>query len=236
MNTDDDSQDMKLLTDADFVELMDAAFEAESRADSQAENELEKARVWKNISEHVFIEPQKANAKTSPKTKLRSRLFSTAAMLAILMIPLSFFMQSDYDERIKGDSEFVKIDTHLFAYFMDNNGETIRSTGKGFIGDTLLFKVSLSQSAHVGLIIIRNSEAPELRFVSDDLAAKGETLIQKYNNAYGYLIESGDKELRFCSISGLNRQELRKRADNFIRNGLRPDKNACVNIIVGEQF
>lgn len=235
MSSVDDSNSMKLLTDDDFVDLMDAAFNAENQSDNQTENELEKARAWKNISEHVFEEPHSNNVKTSAKTTLLRRLLSTAALLTLTFIPLSLYMQSGPDERIKGDAEFVNIDTRLFGYFMDSSGDIIRSTGRGSIGDTLLFKVSLSQSAYVGLILSRNSHEPELRFVSDNLAATGEILVQMDDNTYGYKIEATDKNLEFCALSMLNPQDLRRHADNLITKDLGLDKNACVTIIVGEQ-
>lgn len=216
-----------IMDDDLFSDLMEARFAAENNK----EDELEKARVWKSLSQKL---------KKPGKTKTWLPL-AAAALLIFTLLP-SVFLSPDTDNviddsisRIKGapNSESFVFKAQIEVYKVLDDGKLSELKNEMSIGDTLVFKAKLKNSGNIALIQQRNSSLPMVRFISESLPSNTSSALKRENHTYGYAVEASDKLLRFCIIGDKEKLSLQEKIDGLSSTWSSLSADSCRNLVLG---
>jgi len=214
--------DKNLLSDDDFVALMDAEYQSMQTS----ENELEKQQIWQSIDQRI----QKTK-RVSRRTWLS---LASAAMIVLAVLPLLLLNTSpQVSIRLKGEQTPLPA-LHLSVYSFNSNGELKPLSHTANVGDTLVFKIGATEQVVVGLTTAVNQREPLVRFVSDKLAAGMEQLLERDGRAYGYIVEVDDRELEFCAIAAYGTDQLEVAIKSFIDKQNLLAREACVTLFVNQ--
>jgi len=213
--------DQNLLSDDEFVALMDAEYQSMQ----VSENELEKQQVWQTIDQGV-----KKTKRADRRTWLS---LASAAMIVLMVLPLLLLNTPQQESvRLKGEQAPLPA-LHLSVYSLNNNGELKPLSHTANVGDTLIFKIGATEQLLVGLVAVNHGQ-PRVRFVSDKLAAGMEQLLERDGRAYGYIIEADDRELEFCAIAAYGTDQLEVAIKSFIDKQNLLAREACSTLYVNQ--
>lgn len=240
MKHSDDKQaknNLKLLSDSDFVALMDAEYTSQT----DANDELAKKRGWNAIQAKLIrpgkpkvINPELKNS-SFPRKNSVNRLYTMAAMLLVAAIILPTVLLDDGSdgsdiERTKGHD--TVIDASLQIYTLDNTGKLVRSEKRHKVGTTLLFKVHATPSGLATLVSSRNGKLIHNNVVYKLTQGSHGQLLSKDEQVYGYMIEPIDKILQFCVIVATDAKTIDIELDNIENIWSRLPARSCATINV----
>jgi len=214
--------DKNLLSDDDFVALM----EAEYQSIPASENELEKQQIWQSIEQKI----QKSQRTHRPIWFS----FASAAVIVLAVLPLLWLSTSPSPSvRLKGEQAPLPA-LHLSVYALNNQGELKPLSYTVNAGDTLVFKIGATEPVVVGLAAAVNHSELKVRFVSDKLAAGMEQLLERDDRAYGYIVELDDRELAFCAVGAYRIDQLEVAMKSFINKQDLLPREACLTLYVNQ--
>lgn len=151
---------------------------------------------------------------------------AAAAVLVFALMPLLMTYDVTSTERTKGVNDFPLI--NISAFTVGENGELQPAMGDEPAGTTLVFKVDTPQSYIVVLAMSRGNEIPTVRYKAGQLQAGVGQLLRKQSKVYGYELDSGDKNLKFCAISAENEHKMNQRLRLLTRIWVHLPKASCV--------
>lgn len=188
-SNDNDVNEQSLLSDPEFVALMDAEYQAEK----PLKNDIEQNTMWKDIERRI--------SKSSPIMARPWARWLSAMAAAVILVPMVWLalLSPEDSQRFKGEaSSSVPV---LSSYLLSPDGQT-RIIGNGVQpGDTLVFKIGATEPMLIGIAISVNQHAYSLRFKSEELAAGMEQLVTHGGNTYGYAVEKADQSLSVCALN-----------------------------------
>lgn len=220
-DSDEERLDNRLLSDEDFVKLMDAEFTTRENAQSKLSDDLAKRKVWKRIHQHIQFK----------KWRQRKTLFSVAAaaLVVIAILPVMVFVEQKPNERTKGVSPVVAAPM-LQVFSMDEQGRLHASRGVHNIGSTIVFKVQSENARFVALLMSKNDDPPSLRFTGLVPPTATYHLLQNERNAYGYMFDPDDKKLRFCVLAAANEMALKQALATAKQDWLSLPGSSCAQL------
>jgi len=203
-----------LLDDDTFVDLM----EAEYQHQNQPEDALEKQKIWNALEK-----------KTKPRNLSRTWIpLAAVATLLITLVPNLFFSTTDDISRVKGNPSLI--DTSLQTYLINENGELEVISAKVKVGDTIVFKTHIEAEGIIAFGYSKNHLEPKIRFVTQRTAPGKLNFLKREGRTFGYSVEAGDKDLRFCTIAAENIKLLQKTINNLTNVWSTLSEGSCITI------
>jgi len=200
-----------LINDDDFVELMEARFQQSLSHN----NEVNKHIVWKKLKKQI----------SQTQFKQKWLPFASVAMLIIAILPTIFLAPQDSTMREKGESTLQ--DPIIDVRKLSTLGKLIPLPESPNSNDTLILKAKLASEGVVALILEKNNNMANVRFISDKLTAGDSLVLKRKKRTYGYTIEPTDRRLRFCLLSASNYNLLKIKINQLNKHLALINKNAC---------
>ncbi len=185
----------ELMSDDEFVRLMDAEYEKYRRPS----REKDKREIWRDMARIIDREKFAGD---------RQRFaYAIAASLVIMLVP-ALLMSPATKESHRTKGENVVPEVKLVPYVLAGNGELRMFKPDILAGDTLVFKAEVSRVAYVALLLARNDMPPAVKFDGGPQAPGSELLLENGGDTYGYRLEKDDASLRFCAVAAATTAEL----------------------------
>jgi|GEM_PF-4795621 len=183
------ADDKNMLSDHDFVALM----EAEHKAQPITTNDVEKQAMWNAVEQRV--------SKKSTRNLRPWASWLVAAAAALVAIPYLLLQLAPSEQILRTKGAVSQTPVVLTAYLLQANGQTSILGNSVQSGDTVILKVGATESTRIALALSINQQPFSLRFVSEELAAGMEQLLVNGKKTYGYAVEPTDHALTFCALS-----------------------------------
>lgn len=215
--------DLDLLSDDEFVALLETEYENVRK--SQEPNELEKKKNWQAIE---------ARTLGRKRSRLKTWLsLASAAVIVLSVLPIFLVTGPEQDMvRLKGEPTLPAL--RVSAYSLSDSGELKPLSHSVHVGETIVFKLGAIEQLVVGLVAAVNSGDLSVRFVSDKLPAGMEQLLERDGRAYGYVVEEQDNELEFCTVGAYTTDQLESVLQTVRDNKNLLRREACVTLYVNK--
>lgn len=212
---------ISLISDDEFVLLMEAEYNSsESTTDKEKQQ-----KVWDKL--YSLIRKNKL-------TRLKVIIPITAAALVLLAVsPLLVVNLDNNVERNKGIGTSLHV--NLSSYVIDQDGGIHEVPGTIKSGNTIIFKVDMTQQAVIALSLSKNSGSPNVRFISSITQPGIHRNLQNNGKAYGYMLEPTDSLLRFCAIIAKDKLSLEKQIEFLTQIWQTLPENSCQTILVSNE-
>lgn len=194
-----------LMSDKAFAEFMEAKFKKES----QSVDEIERLKVWNELSQKM----------SQPERKQNWLTFASVAILVIAILP-TLFVPSEFTPTIPQDSTRIKggevqINPELQVFRLSNDGNLMEIDETAGVDDTLVFKVNVQNEAYVALAQSKNKKMANIRFISEPINANIPSVLKRENRTYGYSVDSADQVIKFCLLAASTHEELEKKVNRL---------------------
>lgn len=197
-NSTDLDKQPSLLTDEDFLKLM----EAEYSQSAEGIDELEKASILRAIRKKLRPERRHYGWQA---------WVLAAAGLCLGLWPFLAHYEADSLLRTKGQALKPNVSLEVMVYVPDQ--VPIAAEHPKF-GSTLIFKASSPTLTWLALTLQINDQRPELRFRMPKAESGPNILLAGAESAYAYTLDTHQQHLKFCLLAAAELKEL----DQWIKN------------------
>lgn len=236
--TEKNNHDMELhsplISDEEFVALMDNRYHAQGRP----QNDIAKQKLWNTLETNLpdntpsrrqpYLYSQISRKVSETITNIIS--VAAAAVLLLSIVPLFSDNRLFTGERSKGLGDFPLV--NISAFVVKDDGELQLASGLENKGTTIVFKVDTPKPTSVVLAMSKAGEPPQVRFRAGVLPSGVGQLLKTDDRVYGYELERGDQNLKICAIASDDEKTLNRRLRLITRVWNNLPSASCVMINV----